>query len=67
MNENRVISISTDVSPVRHGRWNREYKCGVKVAVGVVSSCCDMWHEIGSNYCPHCGAKMDLANYEQQY
>lgn len=69
MNANRVISVSTDVAPVRHGhgQWSRSYKSGVEVYEGVVCSCCDMWNERGSNYCPHCGAKMDEANYEQQY
>lgn len=67
MNGNRAIIASTDVAPVLHGRWNRAYKSGVKVAVGCVSSCCDMWNERASHYCPHCGAKMDGANYEHQY
>ena len=64
MNENRVIRISTDVSPVRHGRWNRIYKSRVKAPEGVVCSCCDRWSERGSPYCPNCGAKMDGGNYE---
>lgn len=49
-----------DVVPVVHGRWLSHYRSGVTVAAGFVSSCCDMWAERWSNYCPHCGAKMDL-------
>lgn len=49
-----------DVAPVVHGQWLSHYRSGVTVVVGFVSSCCDMWAERWSNYCPHCGAKMDL-------
>lgn len=59
MNENRAINILTDISTVRHGHWRNFYKSGIKVDKGVVSSCCDMWNERASPYCPHCGAKMD--------
>lgn len=44
--------------PVVHGRWTRFYKSGNKVQEGFVSSCCDMWNERRSNYCPNCGARM---------
>ena len=66
MNENRAINTSTDVSPVRYGRWNRAYKSGIKVDEGVVCACCDMWNERRSRYCPHCGAKMDAIKREGQ-
>ena len=42
-----------------HGRWMEHYRSGVTVAEGGVSSCCDMWNDRRSNYCPNCGAKMD--------
>lgn len=48
-----------DVAPVVHGRWLKHYRSGVTVAEGYVSSCCDMWNERETHYCPHCGAKMD--------
>lgn len=50
---------AADVAPVAHGRWLSHYRSGVAVAEGFVSSCCDMWAERWSNYCPSCGAKMD--------
>lgn len=40
-------------------KWENHYRSGLTVKSGYVSSCCDMWHERKSNYCPHCGAKMD--------
>lgn len=49
----------SDVAPVVHGRWMEHYRSGVTVAEGGVSSCCDMWNDRRSNYCPNCGAKMD--------
>lgn len=53
---------AADVAPVRHGRWLTHYRSGVTVADGFVSSCCDMWSERRSNYCPYCGATMDGGN-----
>ena len=63
-----ALAIASDVAPVVHGRWidlreddmDYEWKC---------SSCGEtfgMAHEdvspydVGLNYCPNCGAKMDL-------
>ena len=43
----------------KHGQWNRFYRSGTTVSEGYVSSCCDMWNERKSHYCPHCGAIMD--------
>ena len=53
---------AADVAEVVHGRWLTHYRSGVTVAAGFVSSCCDMWAERRSNYCPNCGAKMDGGN-----
>ena len=61
MNENRCINTTADVAPVRHGRWVPAFHVG---------DCCYRCSEcqflrdaylldIG-NYCPNCGAKMDL-------
>lgn len=55
---------SADVEPVRHGHWITHYRSGTPVAEGYVSTCCDMWNNRKSDYCPNCGAKMDEANSE---
>ncbi len=55
-----------DVAPVVHGKWSEELVCGgmneiwdytCGVCGGVVHNPYDHM-----NYCPHCGAKMDLLN-----
>ena len=46
--------------PVHYGRWIKQYRSGVSVNSGVVSSCCDMWNERETKYFPHCGANMNL-------
>lgn len=48
-----------DVALVVYGRWVTHYRSGTPVAKGYVSTCCDMWNNRKSNYCPNCGAKMD--------
>lgn len=48
-----------DVVEVKHGKWQKHYKSGTTVSDGFVSSCCDMWNERKTPYCPNCGAKMD--------
>ena len=50
---------TADVVPVVHGRWVTQYRSGTPVAEGYVSTCCDMWNNRKSDYCPSCGAKMD--------
>ena len=50
---------TADVVEVRRGQWQKHYKSGTTVSDGFVSSCCDMWNERETPYCPHCGAKMD--------
>ena len=49
---------------VVYGRWVTHYRSGTTVAEGYVSTCCDMWNNRKSNYCPHCGAKMDGGDSE---
>lgn len=53
---------AADVAPVVHGRWVTHYRSGTTVAEGYVSTCCDMWNNRKSDYCPNCGAKMDGGN-----
>lgn len=50
---------SADVAPVVRGRWVRHYRSGTPVAEGYVSTCCDMWNNRKSDYCPSCGAIME--------
>lgn len=50
---------AADVALVVHGRWVTRYRSGTPVADGYVSTCCDMWNNRKSDYCPNCGAKMD--------
>lgn len=52
---------TADVAPVVHGRWVKHYRSGTTVAEGYVSTCCDMWNNRKSDYCPNCGARMDGA------
>lgn len=49
---------ATDVEPVKQGVWCTKYRSGTPIAKGMVSSCCDMWNERQTAFCPHCGAKM---------
>lgn len=53
---------TADVAPVVHGQWVTHYRSGTTVAEGYVSTCCDMWNNRKSDYCPNCGAKMDGGN-----
>lgn len=50
---------STDVAPVRHGRWywakDGHCKCSVCEQYATVKRLV-----VKTNYCPNCGAKMDL-------
>lgn len=41
--------------------WRKFYSSGVVVDSGVVSSCCDMWNDRETPYCPYCGRKMRSA------
>ena len=50
-------TLPADVAPVKHGEWNHGYcsKCGYYWGNDAPIACVP-------NYCPHCGAKMDLLN-----
>lgn len=50
---------AADVQEVKHGKWQNKYRSGTTVKEGVVSSCCDMWNNRKSQFCPCCGARMD--------
>ena len=51
---------AADVAPVRHGRWNADETCsccGEKSTEGLDA---EKWNYWLPDYCPNCGAKMDL-------
>lgn len=50
---------TADVQEVKHGYWQNKYRSGTTIKEGVVSSCCDMWNNRKSLFCPNCGARMD--------
>ena len=52
-----------DVATVVHGRWDKPIEHSLPYAtnhLGVVCSYCCKWSDNDYNYCPNCGAKMDL-------
>lgn len=53
------VHLITNNIETKHGQWQKHYKSGTTVSDGFVSSCCDMWNERKTSYCPNCGAKMD--------
>lgn len=57
--EFEVEQPAADVALVVYGRWVTHYRSGTPVVEGHVSTCCDMWNNRKSDYCPNCGAKMD--------
>ena len=50
---------AVDVAPVRHGRWERTAKWWQGGSAWKQCSECGILHLGKSNFCPHCGAKMD--------
>ena len=56
---------AADVAPVRHGQWLYSYETISDVKIYICSECrseiaIDKYDNIEEyNYCPHCGAKMD--------
>ena len=56
---------TSDVAPVRHGRWEaraipRSDPDGDWIALEYHCSLCNRLEYRKENYCPNCGAKMDL-------
>ena len=54
---------AADVAPVRHGRWEKQSglyscsECGMTCPYDVQADVIEYW---ACNYCPNCGAIMDL-------
>ena len=51
---------AADVAPVRHGRWETNSDRPDSLICSVCNCGFDMWKHDPHNYCPNCGAKMDL-------
>ena len=55
-----------DVAPVRHGRWiDGDPYCPICRKDKFRGLDADIWADWQPPYCPNCGAKMDLVNYEE--
>lgn len=56
--------IASDVAPIRHGRWINAYPNIESNPMFMYGICSECGFEQGIskylNYCPNCGAKMDL-------
>lgn len=50
---------SSDVAPVRHGRWKCTKPCPVCGEDRFKGLDADIWADWEPPYCPNCGAKMD--------
>lgn len=61
---NEMPIIASDVAPVRHGRWIDAYPDIEPNPMFMYGICSECGFEQGIskylNYCPNCGAKMDL-------
>lgn len=51
---------SADVVPVVHGRWETNSDRPDTLICSICKCGFDMWKHDPHNYCPNCGAKMDL-------
>lgn len=60
----KILAIpAADVAPVRYGKWNVEWDAErdqKRLFVRIVCSNCGLKTGQKSNYCPNCGARMDL-------
>lgn len=53
-----AAKVGLHVKPVRHGRWKEPYPNDIWDCYEC--SCCGAKYDRTQNYCPNCGAKMDL-------
>lgn len=51
---------AADVEPVRHGRWETNSDRPDSLICSICKCGFDMWKHDPHNFCPNCGAKMDL-------
>lgn len=51
-----MLNVPTaDVQPMKHGKWKKR----MSTSDSIKCSVCGNNHEYETNYCPHCGARMD--------
>lgn len=55
----QITETDKEVRIVTHGKWTKQYASGTTISQGYVASCCDMWHERKTDFCPYCGSIMD--------
>lgn len=55
---NRIVCHGKVFALVKHGHWNEEMG-------GYVCSVCEGFSDFATNYCPHCGAKMEVDEWEE--
>ena len=55
---------AADVVPVRHGRWECNKPCPVCGEDRFEGLDADIWADWEPPYCPNCGAKMKVDDYE---
>ena len=53
-------SPTIEAEPVKHGRWGTNSDRPDSLICSVCNCGFDMWKHDPHNYCPNCGAKMDL-------
>lgn len=54
-----VIKYAKTIDPLKHGKWT--YDTDTEDTPLLVCSVCDDWvYDTNYEYCPHCGAKMDM-------
>lgn len=56
---------AADVAPVAHGRWE-EIRDPYGMLTGWIHKECGREVKCADNYCPNCGAKMDLATEQEK-
>ena len=54
--------LAPTVDPIKHGYWEKDSTCSVcgEKAIKKLIFCDETLWEDEYDYCPHCGAKMDL-------
>ena len=55
-----IMLPAADVATVRHGRWGTHSDRPDSLICSVCNCGFDMWKHDPHNYCPNCGAKMDM-------